>query len=386
MPSRLLAGAPKVTMKLAAVMAVAAVWIVAVLVAGATQGTPSTGKDSLPEVDVVLRVSRKLVSDLTTEKVSRTTPVQLCVMDTPMTGVARTQATATVQYNIGSEVNVFVVHLQGTSVSRTVVDRPPVQVYGTGRIDFTIRKRVTFDGLEFRSQPSVFEGNFCTSIDGVGTPPGLIGLFIGLVAGPRIEREAPIFAQAGFENGKSQLMSEFDKEVDKVIKELNDVSPLEKTITTLFPETANWIYYPTATATHMVVGLGPRGRRLPELPITEKNDAPIEVWIRRKPETQGMIAVLNLWRNANRQLEEMLPPRIGKSLTLGEGFKTMTVKDWFVIQLGKGEWKDVPKEAAVPRRGPGPLAEEQPIDFNPPVVWRPAAIEDPPVLWRPARP
>jgi hypothetical protein len=395
-------------MKAASVMGLvcAAATGVAVL-GGAPEILDQSGKDGPVDVDVVLRVSRKLVNDLTTQKVQRTTPISLCVLDTPMTGQARTEATSSILFDVQPEVSAFVVQLRGSSVSETVVDRPPIQVFGSGRIDFTLRKRVTFDGLKFRSKPSTIAACFSSRIDGIATPPGLFGLLVEFIATPKIRREEPIYAQAGFEDGKTQLIAAFDEEVDKTLDDLNQVSPLEKTVNTLFPETKDWIYYPRTTPTHLLIGIGPPQRGIPELPITEKNDAPIEVWIRSKPETQGMIFVLKLWKDANKSLEEMLPARLGKSLPLGEGFKTLTVKGWFVIQIGKGALKESPQEMASSvsafawgiRQAPPSSNNQGRVQFAQdrlsepdvppaPVVWRPmqradAADQDAPIVWRP---
>jgi hypothetical protein len=310
---------------------------------GAFAQNPPTGKDGAAEVNVVLRVTRKIVSDITTKTVDRTTPIQLCVLNTPLTGVARTTGTATLLFDDRPESGEFDVLLRGASVSRSVVDNPPVQVFGSGRLDFALRKRVTFDGIKFSSQPATIDARFCSTIDGLATPPGLFGLLVEWIAMPKIRRQEPIYAQAAFDDGKAQLVKAFDEEVEKSLKDLNEVSPLEKTVNTLFPETKDWIFYPLTTSTHLLIGLGPRDRKLPVLPITDKTDAPIELWIRNKPETKAMILVMQLWKDANKQLKEMLPADIGKSLPLGEGFKTLTVKDWFVIQLGQG-LKDSPKE------------------------------------------
>jgi hypothetical protein len=306
------------------------------------------GKDGLPEVNVVLRISRKFVDELTIKKFQRTDPVYLCVLNSEITGLAFTNSTSAVQYETKAGDTSFVVELRGTTVSQTVAGRPLIQVFGSGRMEFTIRKRVTFDGIDFATQPTQFDGVFRSSVDGICTPPGLIGLLIELLATPQIRRSQPVVARAAYEDNKAQLIAAFDAEIKQVIDELNKVSPLEETVQKLFPQTKDWIYAPSITPTHLIVGVGPRNYRLPEVPISTKTDAPVEVWIRSKPETQGMIAVLKLWRDANKQLAEMLPAEVGKKLKLDQGIKTQMVKDWFVIRLGGGleEPKEGPSAAS----------------------------------------
>jgi hypothetical protein len=111
------------------------------------------GKDNRPEVNIVLRISRKLINELTTRKIQRTTPIHLRTDDVEISGQAFTDATSTVRFETRPEDPAFVVELRGTTVSRTVGTRRPVEVYGSGRLAFTIRKRVTFDGVKFRTHP-----------------------------------------------------------------------------------------------------------------------------------------------------------------------------------------------------------------------------------------
>ena len=166
------------------------------------------------------------------------------------------------------------------------------------------------------------------------TPSGLIGLIIKHFATPEIRRRQPLVAQVGFETAKDKLTTMFDKEAAKLLDDLNRVSPFQETVQALFPETRDWIFYLSTTPTHLIIGTGPRERRLPELPVTAKTQAPIELWIRGKQETEGMLKVFKLWKDAGKQLDSLLPGELGKAIQLGEQFKTVLAKEWIVIQLG----------------------------------------------------
>jgi hypothetical protein len=331
-------------MKLASLLAL---WWAAALLLGlpalAFEQPGMTDKTGLVEVNVVLRVSRKLVHEVTTNKIQRTTPIHVCVRDGPLDAVAFTEATSSVVFDSPPDVPAFTILVRGTTTFRWVLSRPPIEVCGSGSLEFTMRKRVTFEGEEFRSQPSAIDARLGTSVDGIATPPGLIGCIVERMATREIRRHHPTFAQTAFKYGKAELIAAFDEEVEWRLAKLNQASPLEQTVHTLLPETKDWIAYPIVTPTHLLIGAGRPKRRLPELPITDQTDAPLELWIRNQPETQALIAVLKLWRGANKQLGELLPGELGKKLKLGEGFKTLTVKDWLVIQLGRGVLKDAPQ-------------------------------------------
>src|SRR5262249_35937246 len=139
-----------------------------------------------------------------------------------------------------------------------------------------------------------------------------------------IRRQQPLVAEVAFADGKAKLRSAFDQEAKKLIDQLNEVSPLEETINKLFPASKEWIYYLGTTPDYLVIGTGPRGRGLPELPISEKTHAPIELWIRNKSETQALVQVLKLWKDVSKQLEKLLPPELTKVIKPGAGVQTRT--------------------------------------------------------------
>jgi hypothetical protein len=192
------------------------------------------------------------------------------------------------------------------------------------------------------------------------------------------------------------------------------VSPLQETVEALFPETRDWTYYFSTTPTHLIIGAGPPGLRVPELPTAKRTEAPIELWIRGKEETQGMLKVIHLWQDAGKQLESLLPEELQKTIKIGESFKTSFVKEWFVIQLGAGSVKDRPRPSTSPTdvRLPAqdksvgneshtvniePLAAKENSTPETAIVWRPAtnsqatlpedrnaATNHMTIIWRPA--
>jgi len=333
-------------MKLAALMSLlCGAGLVVSLHADAPAQPGMAAKDGAPEVNVVLRISRKFIAELTTKKFQRTDPVYLCVLDSPITGTAWTDATFSVQFDTSTKESAFVLQLQGSTTSATVAERTWLQVFGSGQMDFTVSKRVTFDGKKYRGQPSTVDASLCSSVDGIATPPGLIGWIIQLIAAPEVRRQQPFVAEVAYEDGRAKLTDGFDQEAIKLLDQLNQVSPLQETVATLFPETRDWTFYLSTTPTHLIIGTGPPERLVPELPVTSQTQAPIELWIRGKQETQGMLKVLKLWQDAGKQLETLLPAELQKTIKPGDGFKTLFVKEWFVIQLGTGGLKDRQEES-----------------------------------------
>jgi hypothetical protein len=348
-------------MKLAFFLSILCAGVVVLnLHADAPSQAGKSGNAELPELNVVLRVSKKFIGQLTTKRIQRTDPVYLCVLDSPITGTARTDATFTIQFDTSVKESAFVLQLEGNTASQTVAAKTLVQVFGSGQMDFTVKKRVVFDGKKYRAEPTAVDARLCSSVDAIATPPGLIGWIVQMFAAPEVRRRQPLVAEVAYEDGRSKLADSFDQEATKLVDQLNQVSPLQETVATLFPEVRDWTYYMSTSPTHLVIGAGPRDHSVPELPVTNKTQAPIELWVRGKEETKGILKVLKVWRDAGKQLVGLLPEELRKTIKSDEGFKTLFVKEWFVIQIGPVNEKP---------NGPETKAND------PVVVWRPAGTD-----------
>jgi hypothetical protein len=361
-----------------------------------------SAKTDPTEINIVFRISRQLIDKLSTRRIQRVDPVYLEVLETPIAGYAYTDATFRIKFDESASESAFFLELMGTTRAATVSERSIVRVYGSSHMGFHVRKRVKLDGLKFQGDPTMLATRFSVAVESIETPPGLIGLIARHIAEAELRRSQPVIAEVSYEDGQAKLVEAFEKDVSKLLADLNKVNPLRETINTLFPETRDWINYLSTTPTHLIIGTGPRGRRVPELPVTDQTKAPIELWIRGKTETQGLLKISKIWKDAGQQLEALLPGELGKAVKAGEGYKTVFVKEWIVIQLGMGSGKAQPDE-----RGPqpsaisGPLigggATTLPLGSGDSSLWRPASKSSSPVpgasspgavpdtiLWRPA--
>ena len=80
------------------------------------QGQPGKTDTTGPaDVNVVLRISRKLVEELTTRQVQRTTPVHQWMAEGSLDGVAFTEATASVELQLHSIADTRQVSKKGRS-------------------------------------------------------------------------------------------------------------------------------------------------------------------------------------------------------------------------------------------------------------------------------
>ncbi len=142
-------------------------------------------KPAKPRSTSSCAVSRKLIDELTTKKFSRVDPIHLYIIDTPIDGVALTDATFRVQFDTSAKESAFTLHLEGTTRGSTVGSRSRVQVLGSSQLDFVVRKRVTFDGLKYRGDPTQVSARFHPTVDSIVTPRGLIGLVLRHYAASR---------------------------------------------------------------------------------------------------------------------------------------------------------------------------------------------------------
>jgi hypothetical protein len=381
-------------LKLASLMSLLGTAAVLLLVDARSPAQPGNpGKDGAAEVNVVLRISRKLLTELTTKRFQNADPVHLCVLDSDIVGTAWTDALFSIQFDSSAKESAFVLELKGSTFSKTVSEQPLVEVFGSAQLNFNVRKRVTFDGMKYHSNPSEVDAVFNSQVDDIVTPHGLIGWIIKLIAAKKVRQRQPLVAAVAFDDAKSKLVERFDLETARLIDGLNQVSPLQETVKVLYPETNDWIFYLSTTPTHLIVGFGPRNRRLPELPVTEKTNAPIEMWIRSKEETQAMLRIFQIWKSAGKQLDTMLPPDLAKAIKPGDNFKTQFVKEWVVIQLGVGGTTNEKQSSEIARNlvvwrpttlGTGRSISPEPAIPVQPSVRAEAPSSSAPIIWRPA--
>jgi hypothetical protein len=257
----------------------------------------------------VLRISRAFISKQHVPLVDEVSPINRCLFGAHVTGESRTQGATTVNMDIEADGDtIFTFHFKGTTIGKTVAVHQPVSVYSTGTTNFEVQRAIRFDGLRFTAEPATYKATTSSIIDGVCTPRGLIGRIARSRAWASIRQNGPAIDAISLHDTKALVMASFDRETQKLVKDLNRVVPLEETLNILVPRAEGWVTRIARTKEYIIISRGPKDTEIPVLPKEFLHlRAPVE------------------------RLREMLS---GKA-TKVEGLRFSAVDDWWVIKVGE---------------------------------------------------
>jgi hypothetical protein len=238
--------------------------------------------------------------------------------------------------DLNEEDAVFIFHYDGVTINHSVARRRPVAVYSTGRVEFQSQRRIRFDGLRFIVEPATIQATNSSTIDAVETPRGLIGRIARSRAWQQIEQDKPEADAISLSDTQARVLAGFNRESDRVVKELNGVVPWEQTLALLRPGgTKDWVTRLKSTNEFMEISPGPKGEEIPTLPKEYfQMKAPIELWIHGRPAGERARGLLEKWSVVQgglkqfRALASSEPPKV-------EGVKFSAAGDWWVLKVGE---------------------------------------------------
>jgi hypothetical protein len=304
-------------------------------------GTASFTSADEPQPDAagsrfVLRISRVFISKHHVPLVDEVGPIDRFLFGAHITGQSHTRGAAIVNMDIeGDGDTVFSFHFKGTTVSKTAAMHAPVAVNSTGTTNFEAQRAIRFDGLRFTAELATFEATHSSIIDGVQTPRGLIGRIARSLAWASIRKNGPAGDAISLHDTKTLVMASFNRETERLVKDLNRGVPLGETVAKLDPRTQDWVTRIARTKEYIIISRGPKDTEIPVLPKEFLHlKAPLELWIRGKPAVETGRRLLEIWGDAHRSLDrfrELLSPKATKV----EGLRFSAVGDWWVIKVGE---------------------------------------------------
>jgi hypothetical protein len=284
---------------------------------------------------LVLRISKEFISQHRLPIIEETSPIDMCVFGSHVTGTAHTVGQTSVNLETNETDAVFIFQFKGRTDSQQVAIRRPVVVCSSGTTDFDTRRAIHFNGVRFTADPATIDARTCTTIDSVETPPGLIGRVVQRIAWQRIDQTKPAADALASKDVKTKVLSSFDKETDRLVKELNGLVPYEKTIAYLIPDTRGWITHLGTTKQYLIISPGPKEAAIATLPKEgQRMRAALEIWIRGKPEGPRARQLLDDWNVVDRALDRFRDALTGKK-TKKEGLTFAVVGDWWVVRVGE---------------------------------------------------
>jgi hypothetical protein len=146
---------------------------------------------------------------------------------------------------------------------------------------------------------------------------------------PRAEAQAtPI--------GEYYLKNFVDGLAEEIVAKLDRTTPVEKSLTRLFPETRDWVFQMSADSRFIQAAFGPRGSTAPVLPENpgRLKDVRLELWLHSTAKEAQDLAKLSkepLAKTlADRYIETILP----ELAALAENRSLDSVGPWLVISIG----------------------------------------------------
>ena len=291
--------------------------------------------DLLKNRTLVLRVSKEFIRQHTPAVVDRQTPVNRCLFGAHVRGTAVTNGKPVMAKQPEDSQPVLVLHFKGTTQTRTVATKDSVRVFNTGLAEFDVRREISFDGLNFQKGERTIDIGYHSTMTGLSTPPGLRGCVTRAVATRRVERQRPTADAIAREDTKRTVLTEFGKQTDKLVADLNANLPWKETVALLthpgpgrrrqFSNAARWI---EARSMHIDV----KGSDLP----TESNRlrAPIELWVQGEPRESVTGQILGLWGAAHRALDRFREAVVPADEASAKGVTPEIIGDWWVIRVG----------------------------------------------------
>jgi len=283
---------------------------------------------------IVLRVSKAFIRQHTPAVVDRRSPVDRCLFGARVSGTAITNGRP-VMVRHGDENNPKLnLHFRGTIDTRTVAVKGPVRVCSSGHAVFDVHRVIFFDGFDFREGPETVDLSFTSSLDGIGTPPGLRGRIVRRVAVPQINRQRSAADAISRDDIRRAVLEEFGRHTDKLVRDLNANLPWKQTVAMLTKQTPGrkrqFINKPQWIEAHSSHTDNPSS--LPD--GSEEMRAPVELWVLGEPRASISDRLVELWGAS-----QIAFNRIRRTLTTAEGrdasgLEPEMVGDWWVIRIG----------------------------------------------------
>lgn len=307
---------------------------------------------------VVLRLSEELFTSIIDRDVDEQVQVRDVILETPVTGLARTTGRPWVNLVPHETQAAFEVVFEGTTVSRSVGRNGPAIIYSRSTTQFRATKQVRFEpGRGFHAMPAQINAQTNLVIEGVDSTTRC--RLVSRLVRRRAWREAHArHSQAlAIVHAKAErrVRSVFDEQLEKGLARLNRASNLRGTALNLLTGTIQPQYVCCSTDQYVEIAASAQGREpLPiELPRPKRVRSPIQVWIHKSvpgPRIAGLLTRYDWGRRGLQQLT-WLPASaaaalLGWELAAGAGefrgaaeeppdVALTTVEDWIVIEIAQ---------------------------------------------------
>jgi len=306
-------------------------------VLGGAMNTPVLAEEDAPrEADVVVRISKQLFDDLVEDAIVDETPIDKFALGARSIGTAKSTAQFRIHLKPMDTQARFRIEVTGETETATVAHSRSVQVPVDSQTNFEGHAYVDYDGWVFdvadgdiSAESDIWMGEAQTSRRGV------VGRVVRRIAARRSQQRRPQALWQLREETKTAVTDRFNESLRELEKELQQATPLEKTVRLLFPQTRDWVFRPSTTPDFLQTVVGPEQSFAPQIPKRgdEPMQAAIELWVRLPVDDPRVKTVATIWNAAQQMLNTFPQDEALPAAGQISAVKAVRVDDWWVFDL-----------------------------------------------------
>lgn len=317
-----------------------------------------TERDQVEHKLIVIRLSEELFTSIIDRDVDEQVEVRDVILETPVTGLARTTGRPWVNLVPHETQAAFEVVFEGTTVSRSVGRNGPAVIYSRSTTQFCATKQVRFEpGRGFHAMPAQINAQTSLVIEGVDatTRCRLVSRLVRRRAWREAQAKHGQALAIVHAKAERRVRSVFDAQLEKGLARLNRASNLRGMALNLLAWAREPQYVCCSTEQYVEIAASALGREaLPiELPRSQRVRSPIQVWIHKSVPGPRIAGLLTRFDWGRRGLEELTwlsqsaaAALLGLELAAGAGefrgaadeppdVALTTVDDWIVIEIAQ---------------------------------------------------
>lgn len=289
-------------------------------------------EEALP---VIIRLSDKLIDDLTRDEVEMSIPIQTSREGMEVRGQAQGKGEVSLQWPKSTAEAKFIVAINGNLTASFSADGGPAVVSAAMSAPYTTQKQFRLVDGNFEAAPASSTVEPSIRIVGICTKrSGLIGKIVCRVAQRLVSEKRCEMYQIVTQFAEQMVSDVFDEESNSLLAKLEEVTRIKETVAELTPDTQDWKFQMATTPTSLYVGAGPTNVQLDVQEMEEEgSSALIEAWLQTTPLEQAFLETILIdWNVANDALREFLPEE--EANQLAEDVSLERRGGWTVIMVG----------------------------------------------------
>lgn len=299
-------------------------------------GSDEKAATKSPEPRIVLRISHEFVAKLVNQEVENAAPVDRILFGAHVTGTATTSGKVVLLPAENEREASFNVRFHGTIFTKTISQRKGVTVSSSGTTFFAATKRIQFDGHAFIAGPTEIQATRTSATDGISVPRGIASGIVRSAAQKQVRRLQPQGDEIAINEGKSAIVAEFDKQMDRAVRDLNDAVPFDDIVNTYLPNAKNLEMHFASSKNHLLAAVGQPDAKFPRLPTAVAGKrAPVEICIQYTKQTEIAQKLTDRWKAVSQVIQSLTLSAPDSNKEKVQGIAFTVHGEWLVFKIGE---------------------------------------------------